>query len=125
MVAAPALIERLPLTNLAGLSAHTLLTVRARREDWHHWARHFGQSQSSTQVIRQFDYMHRVLEAAVAGEGIALCPTTLLGTHLSSGRLICPLPELCMPLPRYYCGVAPQASAHTQVFIEWIQQQRP
>lgn len=125
MVAAPALIERLPLTNLAGLSAHTLLTVRARREDWHHWAMHFGQSQRSSQVIRQFDYMHRVLEAAVAGEGIALCPTTLLGTHLSSGRLICPLPELRMPLPRYYYGVAPQASAHTKVFIEWIQQQRP
>ncbi|PTT63481.1 LysR family transcriptional regulator [Pseudomonas sp. HMWF007] len=125
MVAAPALIERLPLTNLAGLSAHTLLTVRARREDWHHWAMQFGQSQSSSQVIRQFDYMHRVLEAVVAGEGIALCPTTLLGTHLSSGRLICPLPELRMPLPRYYYGVAPQASAHTKVFIEWIQQQRP
>ncbi|POA22952.1 MULTISPECIES: LysR substrate-binding domain-containing protein [unclassified Pseudomonas] len=125
MVAAPALIERLPLTNLAGLSAHTLLTVRARREDWHHWAMHFGQSQSSSQVIRQFDYMHRVLEAAVAGEGIALCPTTLLGTHLSSGRLICPLPDLRMPLPRYYYGVAPQASAHTEVLIEWLQQQRP
>ncbi|POA45904.1 LysR family transcriptional regulator [Pseudomonas sp. MPR-ANC1] len=125
LVAAPGLIERLPLANLAGLSAHTLLTVRARREDWHHWAMHFEQSQSTTQVIRQFDYMHRVLEAAVAGEGLALCPTTLLGTHLSSGRLICPLPDLRMPLPRYYYGVAPQASAYSNVFIEWLHKQRP
>ncbi|MDX9669702.1 MULTISPECIES: LysR substrate-binding domain-containing protein [unclassified Pseudomonas] len=125
LVAAPALIERLPLANLAGLSAHILLTVRARREDWHHWAMHFGQGQSCTQVIRQFDYMHRVLEAAVEGEGLALCPTTLLGTHLSSGRLVCPLPDLRMPLPRYYYGIAPQASAHTNVFIEWLHNQRP
>lgn len=125
LVAAPTLIERVPLADLAGLSAHTLLTVRARREDWHHWARHFGQNQSTTQVIRQFDYMHRVLEATVAGEGIALCPTTLLGTHLSSGRLICPLPDLRMPLPRYYYGVAPQASEHTNVFVEWLQKLQP
>ncbi|PCR93337.1 LysR family transcriptional regulator [Pseudomonas fluorescens] len=125
MVAAPELIERLPLADLADLGRHTLLTVRARREDWHHWALRFGQSQSATQDIRQFDYMHRVLEAAVAGEGIALCPTTLLGTHLSSGRLVCPLPDLRMPLPRYYCGVAPQASASAQVFLAWLQKQTP
>ncbi|MDI2143297.1 MULTISPECIES: LysR substrate-binding domain-containing protein [unclassified Pseudomonas] len=125
MVAAPELIERIPLADLADLGRHTLLTVKARREDWHHWALRFGQSQSASQEIRQFDYMHRVLEAAVAGEGIALCPTTLLGTHLSSGRLFCPLPDLRMPLPRYYYGVAPQGSASAQVFVAWLQKQTP
>ena len=125
MVAAPELIERVPLADLSDLGQHTLLTVRARREDWHHWALRFGQQQSASQEIRQFDYMHRVLEAAVAGEGIALCPTTLLGTHLSSGRLVCPLPDLRMPLPRYYYGVAPQASAAAQVLVAWLQKQTP
>ncbi|MFM9379969.1 LysR substrate-binding domain-containing protein [Pseudomonas sp. UV AK001] len=125
MVAAPELIERIPLADLVDLRRHTLLTVRARREDWHHWALRFGQSQSATQEIRQFDYMHRVMEAAVAGEGVALCPTTLLGTHLSSGRLVCPLPDLRMPLPRYYYGVAPQASPVAQVFLAWLQKQTP
>lgn len=64
--------------------------------------------------------MHLVLEAAVDGQGIALCPTSLLGTHLSSGRLICPLPELRMPLPRYYYGIAPDVTAQTRVFVEWL-----
>ena len=102
------------------LSRHTLLTAKARREDWHNWALHFGQGQSATQVTRQFDHMHLVLEAAVDGQGIALCPTSLLGTHLSSGRLICPLPELRMPLPRYYYGVAPDVTVQTRVFVEWL-----
>lgn len=120
LVAAPALIERLPLEDLTALSQHTLLTAKARREDWHNWALHFAQSQSATQVTRQFDHMHRVLEAAVDGQGIALCPTSLLGTHLASGRLICPLPELRMPLPRYYYGVAPDVTEATRVFVEWL-----
>lgn len=120
LVAAPSLIEQLPIEDLDSLGGHTLLTVKARREDWHNWAMHFGQRQSATRVTRQFDHMHRVLEAAVEGQGIALCPTSLLGTHLSSGRLICPLPGLRMPLPRYYYGVVPEVTAHTQVFVEWL-----
>ncbi|MEB0045685.1 MULTISPECIES: LysR substrate-binding domain-containing protein [unclassified Pseudomonas] len=120
LVAAPSLIERVALQELTSVSWHTLLTAKARREDWHNWAMHFGQSQSATQLTRQFDHMHLVLQAAVDGQGIALCPTSLLGTHLSSGRLICPLPELRMPLPRYYFGVAPQVTAPTQVFVEWL-----
>ena len=120
LVAAPSLIERLPLEDLTSLSRHTLLTAKARREDWHHWAMHFGQSLSATQVTRQFDHMHLVLQAAVEGQGIALCPTSLLGTHLLSGQLICPLPELRVPLPRYYYGVAPDVTAQTRVFVEWM-----
>ncbi|MCU0120974.1 LysR substrate-binding domain-containing protein [Pseudomonas sp. B2M1-30] len=125
LVAAPELIERVPLADLAALNQHTLLTVRARREDWHNWAMRFGQSQDAGQVTRQFDYMHRVLDAAVAGEGIALCPTSLLGTHLSSGRLICPLPDLRMRLPRYYYGTVPPMTASALVFIEWLCRQQP
>ncbi|POA21859.1 LysR family transcriptional regulator [Pseudomonas sp. FW300-N1A1] len=120
LVAAPSLLARLALADLDALSRHTLLIAKARREDWHHWALHVGQPPAATQLTRQFDHMHLVLEAVVAGQGIALCPTSLLGTHLSSGRLVCPLPGLRMPLPRYYYGVAPHASAHTRLFVDWL-----
>lgn len=123
LVAAPSLIERLGLDDLDALAAHRLLIAKARREDWHNWAMHFGQTQSANQPTRQFEHMHRVLEAAVEGQGVALCPTSLLGSYLASGELICPLPALRIPLPRYYYGLAPQVSEQTQVFLTWLRAQ--
>ncbi|MFW0754730.1 LysR substrate-binding domain-containing protein [Pseudomonas sp. H11T01] len=120
LVAAPSLIQRIPLDDLNALSRHTLLTAKTRREDWHNWALQFGETQSETQATLQFDHMQPVLQAAVEGQGIALCPASLLGSDVSSGRLICPLPDLRIPLPRYYYGVSPDVTAQTQVFLEWL-----
>ncbi|WP_347905711.1 LysR substrate-binding domain-containing protein [Pseudomonas purpurea] len=120
LVAAPSLLERLALEDLDALSRHTLLTAKTRREDWHHWARQFGGAQSETQATLQFDHMHLVLQAAAQGLGVALCPTSFLGDDLSNERLTCPLPQWRMPLPRYYYGVAPQVTAQTQVFLDWL-----
>ena len=47
----------------------------------------------------------------------------LLGSHLASGELICPLPALRIPLPRYYYGLAPQVTEQTQVFLTWLRAQ--
>jgi LysR family glycine cleavage system transcriptional activator len=120
LVAAPSLIQRLPLDDLNALSRHTLLTAKTRREDWHNWALQFGETQSETQATLQFDHMQPALQAAVEGQGIALCPASLLGSDVSSGRLICPLPDLRIPLPRYYYGVSPDVTTQTQVFLEWL-----
>lgn len=120
LVAAPSLLKRLALEDLSALSRHTLLTAKTRREDWHHWARQFGETPSANQTTLQFDHMHLVLQAAAQGQGVALCPTSFLGNDLSNGRLTCPLPQLRMPLPRYYYGVAPLVTAQTQVFLEWL-----
>ncbi|MNG27379.1 DNA-binding transcriptional activator GcvA [compost metagenome] len=64
--------------------------------------------------------MHLVLQAAVDGLGVALCPVSLLGRDLSNGRLTCPLPSLRLPLARYYYGVSRDAVAETQVFVDWL-----
>lgn len=121
LVAAPSLLQSQPLESPNDLLQHTLLTGRTRSSDWQDWARQTGLAQLRTRPTLQFDHMHLVLQAAVDGLGVALCPASLLGRDLSTGRLTCPFPSFQLPLIRYYYGVSPDAAAETQVFIDWMQ----
>jgi len=120
LVAAPSLLQILPLDSASDLVQHTLLTGRTRSSDWQDWARHAGITQLPAQPTLQFDHMHLVLQAAVDGLGVALCPTSLLGRDLSTGRLSCPFPSVRLPLTRYYYSVSQDAAPETQVFIDWM-----
>ncbi|WP_082443929.1 transcriptional regulator GcvA [Pseudomonas mediterranea] len=121
LVAAPSLLQSQPLESPNDLLQHTLLTGRTRSTDWQDWARQADLAQLRTRPTLQFDHMHLVLQAAVDGLGVALCPASLLGRDLSTGRLTCRFPSLHLPLIRYYYGVSPDAAAETQVFIDWMQ----
>src|SRR5471030_13292 len=120
LVATPSLIQNTPLNSPGDLLEHTLLTGRTRSLDWQNWARHAGIAIRRHQPVLKFDHMHLVLQAAVDGLGVALCPTSLLGKDLATGRLICPFPELRLPLTRYYYGVSQDAGRDAQVFIDWM-----
>ncbi|UZE22872.1 transcriptional regulator GcvA [Pseudomonas sp. B21-056] len=120
LVAAPSLLQSQPLDSPNDLLQHTLLTGRTRSSDWQDWAKYAGIAQLRTQPTLQFDHMHLVLQAAVDGLGAALCPASLLGRDLSTGRLTCLFPSLRLPLIRYYYGVSQDAPAETQVFIDWM-----
>ena len=120
LVAAPSLLQCVPLDSVHDLAWHKLLSGRTRSSDWQTWAKHVGIKRWGTPPTLQFDHMHLVLQAAVDGLGVALCPTSLLGKDLLTGRLVCPLPSLRLPLTRYYYGVSPQAMAETQIFVDWM-----
>ncbi|MCJ8204719.1 transcriptional regulator GcvA [Pseudomonas sp. RGM2987] len=120
LVAAPSLLQSQPLDSPSDLADHTLLAGRTRSSDWQDWTRHVGIAQLRAQPTLQFDHMHLVLQAAIDGLGVALCPVSLLARDLSTGRLNCPFPSLRMPLTRYYYGVSQDAPAQTQVFIDWM-----
>lgn len=127
LVAAPSLLQCVPLDSVHDLAWHKLLSGRTRSSDWQTWAKHVGIKRWGTPPTLQFDHMHLVLQAAVDGLGVALCPTSLLGKDLLTGRLVCPLPSLRLPLTRYYYGVSRDAVAETQFFVEWMfsQTQQP
>ncbi|MCM2463380.1 transcriptional regulator GcvA [Pseudomonas sp. CG7] len=120
LVAAPSLLQSVPLENVHDLARHTLLSGRTRSNDWQDWVEHVGIDPLNNPPTLQFDHMHLVLQAAVDGLGVALCPASLLGRDLSNGRLACPLPALRMSLARYYYGVSGSAVAETQVFVDWL-----
>jgi DNA-binding transcriptional LysR family regulator len=76
--------------NIATLAKEALLHTASRPQAWPAWARaqrvavgklHFGQS---------FEHLYYMLEAAVAGLGVAIAPQQLVADDITAGRLIAP-----------------------------------
>jgi DNA-binding transcriptional LysR family regulator len=76
--------------NIAALEKESLLHIASRPQAWPAWARaqrvalgrlHFGQS---------FEHLYYMLEAAVAGLGVAIAPQPLVADDIATGRLIAP-----------------------------------
>ena len=123
LVAAPALLQARPVTDAGSLAAHVLLSCRTRKQDWDDWKQHLGLAHLKPARRLQFDHLHFVLQAAVDGLGVALTPTSLLGTDVAQGRLACPLPRLRMPLQSIYYACAPGGGREAQLFADWLDAQ--
>ncbi|MGC5703609.1 transcriptional regulator GcvA [Pseudomonas sp. NFXW11] len=123
LVAAPSLLQDTALDSPKDLTRHSLLVSRTRASDWQRWLEHCGLKPLRNPPTLHFDHMHLVLQACVDGLGLALCPASLLAKDLASGRLVCPLPELRQPLPRYYYALAADAAPEAQGFIQWMLEQ--
>ncbi|MBP0597979.1 LysR family transcriptional regulator [Herbaspirillum sp. LeCh32-8] len=124
LVASPALLKQTPLADARAIAEHTLLLSRSRRGDWEEWKKLAGLKRSKQQPMLHFDHVHFVLQAAVDGLGLALSPVSLADNDLRSGRLVCPLPELRLPLAPYYLGLGAQAGAEAQLFAKWLAENR-
>ena len=120
LVAAPSLVKAKPVRRATALASHVLLTCKSRRQDWDDWKQHLGLSRLKPARRLQFDHLHFVLQAAVDGLGVALTPTSLLGTDVAQGRLVCPLPRLRLPLQSIYYGCAPGAGREMRLFADWL-----
>jgi DNA-binding transcriptional LysR family regulator len=76
--------------NITALEKEALLHTASRPQAWPAWARaqriavrrlHYGQS---------FEHLYYLLEAAVAGLGVAIAPHPLVADDIQAGRLIAP-----------------------------------
>jgi LysR family transcriptional regulator, glycine cleavage system transcriptional activator len=123
VVAAPSLLKKKPIVEAKSLAQHTLLVVKTRKQDWDDWKAHVGLPRLRPAQRLQLDHSHIALQGAVDGLGFAVTATSLLGTDVAQGRLVCPLPDLRMPLPPMYYGCAPGVGRETHLFAEWLDQQ--
>jgi LysR family glycine cleavage system transcriptional activator len=105
------------------LASLALLLSRTRKMDWDNWKKHTGilRLRPKRQIL--FDHLYFVLQAAVDGLGFTIAPASLLSNDLAAGRLACALPEMRLPLTRYYYGLAPSASREAQLFGRWLDSQ--
>ncbi len=108
---------------LHALLGQPLLHTRSRPQAWPTWAARNGLDDAGLCYGTGFEHLYYLLEAAVAGLGIAIAPEPLVADDLVSGRLIAPWgfveTEGCWAL----CSASEQPHPQADVLAQWLRTQ--
>ncbi len=74
----------------ASLLPHAVLHTTSRPQAWREWAARTGLPSGQLQTGTGFEHLYYLLEAAVAGMGVAIAPQPLVAQDLAAGRLVAP-----------------------------------
>ncbi len=74
----------------AALVAEDLLHTTSRPQAWPQWAQRNGLDCSRLRLGTGFEHLYYLLEAAMAGLGIAIAPEPLVAADVAAGRLAAP-----------------------------------
>ncbi len=74
----------------SALLVRKLLHTASRPQAWPTWARARGLPADALQMGQGFEHLYYLLEAAVAGLGVAIAPRALVSDDLKDGRLVAP-----------------------------------
>lgn len=118
LVCSPMLAQSL-LTPM-DIAQHALLVDLDWQSDWSSWLLAANLSQAMPNRI-EFERYSMVVNAAIAGSGVAIGHTALLETYLQQGTLVAPFAIQAQPAKQFYAMVAenPRRKAVKQ-FINWF-----
>jgi DNA-binding transcriptional LysR family regulator len=96
---------------------------RQNPEAWQDYARETGIALSNPAIGARYDLHAMLIEAALAGLGVALVPRLYVETELADGRLVAPWPE-GRSISKTFCLVLPEAiglsEGPVQLFASWL-----
>jgi LysR family transcriptional regulator, glycine cleavage system transcriptional activator len=126
-VASPQLIDHAKIRKPEDLSRVVLLHDEVLRDHpgrvgWRGWLEAAGVRRSFGDKGPRFSHAHMAIEAAIAGQGVALGRTTLVARDLAEGRLVRPF-ELELESALAYWLVAPRGASppkRVSVFRDWL-----
>ncbi|WP_296246070.1 LysR family transcriptional regulator [uncultured Stenotrophomonas sp.] len=102
---------------------HALLHTRSRPQAWPTWAARNGIDADALTYGTGLEHLYYMLEAAVAGLGIAIAPEPLVADDLVNGRLIAPWSfvetEGCWAL----CTAGDQHDPRVAALADWLRKQ--
>jgi LysR family glycine cleavage system transcriptional activator len=126
-VCSPALLEGPhPLRRPADLKHHTLLHDMAfyggDLPDWADWLARAGVRDVDPGLGPGFNLWSMLIDAAVAGQGVALARTTMADGDLKAGRLVQPFGPTLPSAYAYWLVSTPEVGEHRNVrlFREWL-----
>ncbi|TWG88778.1 DNA-binding transcriptional LysR family regulator [Luteimonas sp. J16] len=74
----------------SALIGEALLHTASRPQAWPEWARRQGIDPAALRMGTGFEHLYYLLEAALAGLGVAIAPQPLVAAELEAGRLVAP-----------------------------------
>jgi LysR family glycine cleavage system transcriptional activator len=124
VVSAPELLAELGPPGRArpeDLFGRTLLQLQSRPSAWPEWLEAQGVTDEAGLAAARrgprFEHHLMVIQAAIAGLGVALLPTFLVQTELAEGRLATPFPDRVAGTPRSYWLAYPERSAELPALV--------
>jgi len=124
-VCAPRLLEGRSIRSPADLGRFNLLHTTPDRRDWRIWLEEFTAGDVDPMSGETFPLLDTAIQAAVMGQGIAMGDLTLLADELTTGKLVCPLPDLvlCRDSENYYVygPLAKWDRPRVVAFRQWLE----
>lgn len=121
-VISPRLAQKHPLRKPSDALQHTLLPVAVRPTLWDRWFSTYGLPTKNLRLGPQFELTSHLIQAAVAGMGIALVPDFLVEDELRDGTLRALLDAPLATGWSYYLFVPPHKilSPSLATFKDWL-----
>lgn len=106
---------------ITDLFREPLLHTRSHPQAWPDWAR--AQRVAARRLVfgQAFEHLYFMLEAAVAGLGVAIAPQQLVATDLAAGRLLAPWPFRATHVSWALCNARTADDARLQGLAAWLQ----
>ncbi|MGV8959285.1 MAG: LysR family transcriptional regulator [Stenotrophomonas sp.] len=107
----------------AALLQCNLLHTASRTQAWPIWAQANGLDPAQLRYGTGFEHLYYLLEAAVAGIGVAIAPEPLVAEDLASGRLIAPWGFIETAGHWALCAPAGKNDARVDALAQWLRSQ--
>lgn len=109
--------------NSAALAKEPLLLTTSRPQAWPAWARAQRIAIGHLQFGQSFEHLYYMLEAAVAGLGVAIAPEPLVADDIASGRLLAPWKFRTTRASWALCAPKSSNDPRLPLLARWLQQQ--
>ncbi|MCO7553229.1 LysR family transcriptional regulator [Metapseudomonas otitidis] len=100
-----------------------LLHTTSRPQAWPQWAAAQGLAVDRLRLGQGFEHLYYLLEAAVAGLGVAIAPQQLVADELASGRLVAPWGFVETPARLALWINGRQADRRADALAGWLRQE--
>lgn len=107
----------------SALLGEDLLHTSSRPQAWPTWALESGLETDALTFGAGFEHLYYLLEAAVAGLGVAIAPQPLVSEDIASGRLVAPWGFVEVPGRWVLCARSNEVDARIPVLAGWLRRE--